>query len=276
MHRRSVLHFRSRCPWRSANSARGRHRRRRLCSGPLNHSPQLYKLTPQRVILRSKVLVEFAELPPKLVLSPEEDEAEKYEYELHYGHSPVSTWLCNPNSRTARPGSLALYFYPEPRGIMGWSGRAGQGRIRGVGERRIEGAGTVPRGTAAPGWSSDPNASPAQVIRLSVRAYFFPTTRTSNCPPSAVDRNSSWVLGSSAMVLAFGRVLTVSTAEYLSGLSWWITEIVPSPLERKIRRESSSNAVASTWSPMGSVVTTFPDSESTTAMTLLRQPMNRR
>src|ERR1700730_9056553 len=78
------------------------------------------------------------------------------------------------------------------------------------------------------------------------------------------------------MVFALGTVLTVSTIEYLSELSSRITVMVPSPLELKINRDSGSKAVASTWSPIGSVVITFPVSAFMTAITLLRQPMNNR
>src|SRR5208282_2374490 len=49
---------------------------------------------------------------------------------------------------------------------------------------------------------------------------YLPTTNTSNCPDSAVDKNNWCVLGSSAEVLARGRVFTVSAMEYLSGVSW--------------------------------------------------------
>src|ERR1700687_2722963 len=48
---------------------------------------------------------------------------------------------------------------------------------------------------------------------------YFPTTSTSNCPFSAVERKRRCVFGSRAMVLAFGAVFTVSTKEYLSGRS---------------------------------------------------------
>src|ERR1035441_7871003 len=78
------------------------------------------------------------------------------------------------------------------------------------------------------------------------------------------------------MVLARGKVFTVSSTEYLSGLSWRITVMVPSPLELKISFVASSKAVASTWSPIGSVVMTWPVSAFMTAITLLRQPRNRR
>jgi hypothetical protein len=40
--------------------------------------------------------------------------------------------------------------------------------------------------------------------------------------------------------LALGAVFTVSTTEYLSGLSWWMTVIVPSPLEFAIPGVSRS------------------------------------
>src|SRR5580658_2943247 len=104
----------------------------------------------------------------------------------------------------------------------------------------------------------------------------LPTTSTSNCPASAVDRKRRCVLGSSAIVFALGKVLTFSTTEYLPGLSWRITVIVPSPLELKTSREAGSKAVASTWSPIGSVAITCPVSAFMTAITLLRHPINRR
>ena len=54
--------------------------------------------------------------------------------------------------------------------------------------------------------------------------------------------------------------LYFTTTEYLSGLSWRITAVVPSPFELKISRVSGSNAVAFTSSPMGSAVITRPAS----------------
>src|SRR5580700_2884770 len=57
---------------------------------------------------------------------------------------------------------------------------------------------------------------------------YFPTTNTSNCPASAVDRKNRWVLGSSAIVFALGNVFTFSATEYLSAPSCRTTVIEPS------------------------------------------------
>src|ERR1700691_6211500 len=85
------------------------------------------------------------------------------------------------------------------------------------------------------------------------------------------------VLGSSAMVRAPFSVLTFSTTVYLSGESSWITVSTPScPQEFNTYFVSGSNQVASTPSPIGTVVTTLPVSAFITAIILLSQPENRR
>jgi hypothetical protein len=83
MHRRPLLHFRCGCQRRRASKARGRYCCRGFRRRPLNPSPKFQQLAPQRIVLRRVPLIEFTEFPPNLPLSPEEDEAKKYEYELH-------------------------------------------------------------------------------------------------------------------------------------------------------------------------------------------------
>src|SRR5262249_6473799 len=93
---------------------------------------------------------------------------------------------------------------------------------------------------------------------------------------SAAGKNSLCVFRSNAIVFEPVRVLIVSTAVYLSGASWRMTDTVPSPHELKTSFNSGSNELASTRSPMGTVATIFPLSEFMTKRALLRQPTNRR
>src|ERR1700730_10865943 len=55
-----------------------------------------------------------------------------------------------------------------------------------------------------------------------------------------------------------------------------ITDTVPPPMQAKIHLFPGSNATASTRSPMGRVVMTWPLLESITARTLLLHPINSR
>src|SRR5437764_10753716 len=80
-----------------------------------------------------------------------------------------------------------------------------------------------------------------------------------------------------AIVRVFFWVSAFCTTENLSADSSWITVNVPSrPLELKTSLVPGSKAVASTPSPIGNVVTTFPVSAFTTANSLLWQPEKRR
>src|ERR1700674_5675392 len=92
----------------------------------------------------------------------------------------------------------------------------------------------------------------------------------------AVTTNTLWVFESSARVRAPGSVLTLSATLNLSGDSSRTTVSTPSPQEANASPVSSSNAVASTPSPIAGVASTLPVSASTTAIILLSQPANRR
>src|ERR1035441_5578557 len=137
--------------------------------------------------------------------------------------------------------------------------------------------------------------------------YYFPTTRTTKLsgrmggrgrglsavgagrgPNCADTTNTLCVLESSASVRAPFCVVTFSAVN-LPGESSFTTVSTPSPpQEAKASPVSSSNAVASTPSPMAgdaltlllyeftNVVLFFSLSESTTSIMLLSQPTNRR
>src|SRR5262245_58460585 len=104
------------------------------------------------------------------------------------------------------------------------------------------------------------------------RAFGWP----SGALKSAAGTNSRCVLGSRAMVLERGRVVIVPAGVYLSADSCLNTATVPSPHEQNTNFVSGSNAPASTPSPIGAEVTTFPVSVESTTSDLLRHPTNRR
>src|SRR5712692_8579482 len=93
---------------------------------------------------------------------------------------------------------------------------------------------------------------------------------------SAVTRYTVWVSVSSAMVRAYFCVSAFCTTENLSAGSSRTTVSVPSPFELNAKLVPGSNALASTPSPIGTVVTTFPVSAFTMAITLLWHPAKSR
>src|ERR1700688_26279 len=96
-------------------------------------------------------------------------------------------------------------------------------------------------------------------------------------PNCAVTTNTLCVLESRASVRAPFWVVTFSATLNLSGDSCFTMVSTPSPpQEAKASPVPSSNAVASTPSPIAGVARTLPLSASTTAIILLSQPTNRR
>src|SRR5260370_967787 len=90
-------------------------------------------------------------------------------------------------------------------------------------------------------------------------------------PNCAVTTNTLCVLESNARVLAPRCVVTFSATLNLSGDSSFTTVSTPSPQEAKANPVASSNAVASTPSPIAAVARTLPLSPSPTPLPLFSQ-----